>query len=95
MALSDIVAAGNNPLEFAQFYLLTRARLGLAETSVRERVRQYATQGILIEIGGKYTVSDYAIGKFNLSTGQPLDDSSAAESYPHHGEGPQDATAPH
>ena len=36
-ALSDLVAAGNQPVSPERFYLLTRARLGLAESSARDR----------------------------------------------------------
>lgn len=85
MALSDIVAAGNRPIELEQFYLMTRARLGLSEASVRERVRQYANQGILIETGGKFMVSDYSINKFNLMTSPTGSDLSDGKN----------ATAPH
>lgn len=65
-ALSDLVSAGNKPLNQEQFYLLTMGRLGLAEASIRERVRQYAAAGILIETGGCYVVSNFAIEQWKL-----------------------------
>jgi hypothetical protein len=68
LALADLVCAGNNPLDPNQFYLLTRGRLGLNETSVRERIRQYAALGIMDEADGKYCVSATSIDKFQLVT---------------------------
>ena len=66
LALADLVCVGNNPIDPGQFYLLTRGRLGLNETSVKERIRQYATLGILDEADGKYRVSAVSIDKFKL-----------------------------
>ncbi|MEQ1648434.1 MAG: hypothetical protein ABL898_07605 [Hyphomicrobiaceae bacterium] len=66
LALGDIVSAGNQPVDADQFYLLTRGRLGLAQNSVRERLRQYAALGLLVEAGGKYCVSDTTIERFKL-----------------------------
>jgi septal ring factor EnvC (AmiA/AmiB activator) len=51
-ALADLVAAGNQPMDPERFYLLTRGRLGLAESSVKERVRTYVTAGHLEEVNG-------------------------------------------
>jgi hypothetical protein len=66
LALSDFVALGNAAVEMERFYLVTRGRLGLAEASVRERVRNYVVQGIMEEIDGKVRVSQASIDKFGL-----------------------------
>ena len=71
-ALTDFVAVGNHPVEISRFYLMTRARLGLAESSVRERVRQYVATGILLEQEGSICVSKAAIDKFRLTTAAML-----------------------
>lgn len=86
-ALSDVVAAGNAPVEFQQFYLLTRARLGLTEASVKERVRQYVNDGILAESDGMISVSQQSIDRYDLR--------SLAQSYPSTESEEQNATAPH
>ncbi len=98
-ALSDLVSAGNKPLNQEQFYLLTRGRLGLAEASVRERVRQYAAAGILIETGGCYVVSNFAIEQWKLDAVPRADLSSgifgAEPIYPRSVEMADNEKAPH
>ena len=85
LALADIVAAGNNWVDHQQFYLLTRGRLRLNESSVRERVRSYLAQGILEEQDNKLRVAAWIIAKYNLAelgnddeTASPAEASEAA-----------------
>lgn len=86
-ALSDFVAAGNNPVELQQFYLLTRARLGLSEASVRERARKYVSDGILVESNGRVSISEQAIARYSLKN--------ADETFPRSNGEAENTTAPH
>lgn len=98
LALSDLVAAGNRPIDMDQFYLLTRGRLGLTESSARERVKSYATQGILTEEAGFYRVSDYAIQRFGLGVGSGRHNTSGSTieiTYPRDGGVADNEKAPH
>lgn len=63
-ALSDLHAAGNQPVTVEQFYLLTRARTGGTEASVRERIRKYVADGIMMEVSGRYCVSAATIERY-------------------------------
>jgi hypothetical protein len=99
-ALADFVLAGNSPVEFDTFYLVTRARLGLSQASVRERVRTYVGHGIMKEVGGKISVADEAIEKLRLLTLPPEDspedaDEDSDESYPREHEDADNEKAPH
>jgi hypothetical protein len=94
-ALSDLVSAGNRPVDQQQFYLLTRGRLGLAEASVRERLRQYAAAGFLIETGGRYVVSDFAIRQWRLDIPQQDNSGTPEITYPRQVGGADNEKAPH
>lgn len=57
---------GNKWLDMDGIHLLQRPFLGLAPSSTRERIRQYADVGHVEELDGKYRVSQTAIEKFSL-----------------------------
>lgn len=64
--LAQWVQSGNAPLSEERIHQMVRPDLGLALTSVRQRVRHFSEQGYLEITSEGYRVANMAIEKFSL-----------------------------